>query len=296
LEELQKETTQLLKYFEYPLEVRFVFTGLVYRNKPVKELSGKDVILKADLFGAPLDTHHDFLNEAKLSAIALAILLAAVRLQPSTDLEVLAFDDVLIGLDMSNRLPFLQILREQFADHQIFITTYDRAWYEIVKQRTDPKHWQHIEFFAGRTDFCELPIYAKDKQYLDRARDYLHKPDDTAPDYKAAAVYVRTHFEYVLKKFCDQHHLPIKYFANLKDMNTEHFWSVIKTAKTDAGDDVVDATLVKDIEVFRSKVLNPLAHAEEIVFHKKEVEDTIQAVQDLQTRLQSLKGFEIIPA
>lgn len=293
LDELQAKVNEFLGAFDYSMQVEFVFPGVVYRNKPQKELGGQHIGLKIELFNRDIESYHLFLNEAKLSAIAVAILLAAISLQPPSALRILAFDDVLIGLDMSNRLPVLKILEEHFSDYQIILTTYDRAWFEIVRQHTEAKEWQSVELFAGRTSFCELPIYAPERKYLERARDYVQKPDDTAPDYKAAAVYVRTHFEFALKRFCDDHHLPIQYYENPKDLTTDPFWRVIKAAQTETGDAVVEKNLAKLIEIYRKRVLNPLAHAEEITFYKKEIEDAIEAVNDLHLRLQSLKKTKI---
>ncbi|MBN3923584.1 hypothetical protein [Nostoc sp. NMS4] len=44
-----------------------------------------------------------------------------MRVNPSSALKVLVLDDVLIGLDMSNRLPIIDILKDQFNDYQVFL-------------------------------------------------------------------------------------------------------------------------------------------------------------------------------
>ena len=93
----------------------------------------KKFSLTVEFFDKDIREHHRFLNEAKLSAIAISIYFSSILLQPESELKILALDDVLIGLDMSNRLPVLDVLDEDFADYQIFLTTYDKAWYEIVQ-------------------------------------------------------------------------------------------------------------------------------------------------------------------
>ena len=80
----------------------------------------KKLNIKVKLFDKELNSHHDFLNEAKLSAIAVSIYFASLLVSPSSDLNILALDDVLIGLDMSNRLPVIDILEKYFGDYQIF--------------------------------------------------------------------------------------------------------------------------------------------------------------------------------
>lgn len=84
-----------------------------------------------------------------------SLFFAALLLQPVSRLRALALDDVLIGLDMSNRLPAPDIPDQHFGEHQIFSFTYDRPWYEIVKNhiesRNGMKDWETVEFFAART-------------------------------------------------------------------------------------------------------------------------------------------------
>jgi len=72
--------------------------------------------------------------------LAISLYLASIKVNPSKGaLKILVLDDLLIGLDMSNRLPLLEILRNHFVDvkeddsFQIIMTTYDKAWYELVK-------------------------------------------------------------------------------------------------------------------------------------------------------------------
>ena len=87
-------------------------------DRTSETLNNPGIPLKVKFFDENIPAHHRFLNEAKLSAIALAIYFAGFLLQPDSNLKILALDDVLIGLDMSNRLPVIDILDEYFSDHQ----------------------------------------------------------------------------------------------------------------------------------------------------------------------------------
>ncbi|MDE0426493.1 MAG: AAA family ATPase, partial [Candidatus Poribacteria bacterium] len=144
LAELRPKVSEILRRFGYKVTLDLDFQGVTY-NRDEKMLDNREIFLKVEFFDTDIPSHHRFLNEAKLSAIAIAIYLSSVLLQPESDLKILALDDVLIGLDMSNRLPVLNILKDYFPDHQIFLTTYDKAWYEIAKQRTDQKDWEYAE-------------------------------------------------------------------------------------------------------------------------------------------------------
>ena len=182
LTELEARASEILHRFGYNVSLNLSLQRITY-NPTDETLNNPEILLKVKFFDEDIPAHHRFLNEAKLSAIALAIYFGGFLLQPESDLKILALDDVLIGLDMSNRLPVLDILDEYFSDHQIFLTTYDKAWYEIAKQRTDQKDWKYAEFYFGQTDEYEIPVYVENKAYLDKAKQYLNMND-----YKACAV------------------------------------------------------------------------------------------------------------
>ena len=286
LAELQTTASEILRKFgdEGPLvTLGFGFQGIMY-DRIGETLNNPGIPLKVKFFDEDLPAHHRFLNEAKLSAIALAIYFAGFLLQPDSDLKILALDDVLIGLDMSNRLPVLDILDEYFSEYQIFLTTYDKAWYEIAKQRTSRSgKWKAVEFYFSQTDEYEIPVYAEDKAYLEKAREYLD-----ANDYKACAIYVRTAFEAAIKQYCEKKDLAIKYRENPRDLRSEDFWIPIKTERDEAGLLLLDLRIVDTIERARKFILNELSHATFVNIYKKELEDAIAAVAELETALTSV--------
>ena len=278
LAELRPKVSEILSRFGYKVTLDLDFQGVTY-NRDEKMLDNREIFLKVEFFDTDIPSHHRFLNEAKLSAIAIAIYLSSVLLQPESDLKILALDDVLIGLDMSNRLPVLDILDEYFPDYQIFLTTYDKAWYEIVKQRTARDGgWKAVEFYFSQTDEYEIPVYAEDKAYLEKAREYLD-----ANDYKACAIYIRTAFEAAIKQYCEKKDLAIKYRGNPRDLRSEDFWIPIKTERDEAGILLLDLRIVDAIERARKFILNELSHATFVNIYRKELEEAIAAVEELET-------------
>ena len=279
---LKADANKLLREFGYDntiVELEFEYQKPEF-NSDIDKYEYPQILLKVDFFGSIRPKHHQFLNEAKLSAIALSIFLAGFQLQPSSDLKILALDDALIGLDMSNRLPLIDILDKYFSDHQIFLTTYDKAWYEIVKQRTQQKDWKYAEFYFGQTDEYEIPVYTEDKAYLDKAKEYLD-----ANDYKACSIYVRTAFETIIKQYCEKQDLAIKYRENPKDLRSDDFWIPIKMETDEADLPLLDLRVVDKIELYRSIILNPLSHANIVNIYRKELEDAINAVEELEDAL-----------
>lgn len=49
---------------------------------------------------------------------------------------IMVLDDVLIGLDLSHRLPLLTLLKEEFGDWQLLLLTHDRTWYDLAQLET----------------------------------------------------------------------------------------------------------------------------------------------------------------
>ena len=282
LDQLKTEASEILNKLGYDghfVALNFDFKAVRYDPRK-NSLEGDEIFLTVNFFDEDLHAHHRFLNEAKLSAIALSIYFAALKLQPDSDLKLLALDDVLIGLDMSNRLPVLDILEEDFTDYQIVLTTYDKAWYEIVKQRTTEKEWRYAEFYFSKTDECEIPIYVENKAYLEKAKEYLN-----VNDYKACAIYTRTAFEAMVKKFCEKKNIRVKYRENPKSLTSEDFWRQIKTRRNKDNTLFLTKALIGDIELYRSIILNPLSHATIVNIPRQELEDAMKAVEELQNKL-----------
>ena len=277
LRELEARASEILNRFDY--NVSFNLTN--------ETLDNQEILLRVKFFDKDIPAHHRFLNEAKLSAMALSIYFAGFLLQPESDLKILALDDVLIGLDMSNRIPVLDILNEYFSDYQIFLTTYDKAWYEIVKQRTNEKDWKYTEFYFKATDEYEIPVCKEESPYLKKAKDHLD-----VNDYKACVIYLRTAFEEMIKRFCKKKGLQVRYCENPKKLDTEDFWRPIKTGNTKEGDSLLDDKIVNTIEQYRTCVLNPLSHATIVNVSRREIEDAIEAIEDLKEALAKVESVQ----
>ena len=280
LTELSPKVSEILDKFGYNIVPNFDFQGITY-NREEKKLENQEIPLEVDFFDENICSHHLFLNEAKLSAIAISIYLSSILLlpDPKSGLRILALDDVLIGLDMSNRCPVLDILEEDFKNYQIFLTTYDKAWYEVVKQRTDEKYWKYTEFYFKTTDEYEIPVCKEDAPYLQKAKEYLDEND-----YKACTVYLRSAFEVIMKRFCEKENVRVRYRENPKDLTSNDFWIPI-TQRKKGGQNVINQTLKNKVESTRKFTLNELSHASAANIYRKELEDAINAVEQLEVAL-----------
>jgi hypothetical protein len=228
--------------FEFNLKIELKaeksYIDYYEQNYPVFQVSLKGKFFEINLTDND-ETHLSILNEARLSALAISIFLAGIisTNQQNTPQKFLFLDDILIGLDMSNRKPLLQILTEYkiptyedeidaetgeiktvvrkdehgniifeanpfFTQYQIFITTYDKHWFEIAKNFLADSHWQSVEMYShfDEVNEIEIPlILTPSLDYYQRATLYFKK-NKNDKDYPAAANYLRKECELQIKR------------------------------------------------------------------------------------------------
>lgn len=160
------------------------------------------------------DGYSNYLNEARLSAIAICMYLASLSVtNKNIDLKVLYLDDVFIGLDSGNRIPILNILKNEFSDYQKFISTYDRYWFELAKRHfslNNDNLWKSIELYVGYGNDSlgnkiDRPIIIIGESYFEKAIKYLHH--NSNPDYPAAANYFRKALEEIISSYIPKYEL-----------------------------------------------------------------------------------------
>lgn len=288
---IEKDTNTFIKYFGINVDVSLVFNGLEYHGR--KDIKGNVIELKTKFFTKDIPKHQYFLNEARLTALAISLYLASIKVNPTKGaLKLLVLDDLLIGLDMSNRLPLLEILKNHFVEvkpddrFQVIMTTYDKVWYELVKNYFGVSQWKFIEVYSKRLENggFEMPVIKYDNGYLDKAKKYLGEKD-----FKASAVYIRTEFEKIAKKVCEDKSLTVRYKQNQKELKSDDFWHSI-TTQTD-----IDVALVKEIEIHRGVVMNPYSHHDlEKPEYEKELTDTIASIEKLIAQIVTVKKTKTI--
>lgn len=290
LKDLTDKSNTILNTFDQDvvINVSIPTEGMVF-NADLKFVQNNTISLTVDYYSHPVSCHHKFLNEARLSAMAISIYLGALLLNPPSQLRVLFLDDVLIGLDMSNRLPLLDILEKYFSDWQVILATFDKVWFDMAWQRVkDLKTWGQGELYCSRDDQCDVPIYKEDIQYLNVAKNHLDNGD-----LRAAAIYIRAAYESEIKRFCERCNLAVRYCESPKKQKAEDFWKVVKAQKRSDGSDLLNAALLTDVESFRSTIINQLSHTAPINLVRSEIEKAHAAICRLRDTLQVIKKGDL---
>jgi energy-coupling factor transporter ATP-binding protein EcfA2 len=269
----------ILDEFEHRLDVKLTFPQIRPSDDYSKILNNK-VEIQITYAGKIIPDPQLFLNEARLSAIAISIYLGMIKQHPQEiDYKILFLDDIFIGLDIANRLPLLKILDSHFEGYQIFITTYDKPWFEYAKTYLEQKSgWKTMEFYARTTsDGYDIPCIIDDQDLLRIAAFHLR-----SSDYKAAAVYARSAFEQTLQKHCNDARTPVKFRLQQKQYSSEDFWTAINDKNT--------LKNKSEIEKFKDLVLNPFSHYNSTKHEiKSELENAIKAIEKLKNELNDLR-------
>jgi len=295
VEYIVKFAQPILDRFGHNIEIDLQYT----QAKPTsdyRDIERNHVRARIKYLGKEVSKPHIFLNEARLSAIAISIYLGMIKRHiQGFPCKVLFLDDIFIGLDISNRLPLLEILKIEFSDYQVFITTYDKPWYEFVKTNYLNKNrdWKCFEIYAGRSKRgFTIPVVKEIKGQGDNSHiDYFIQKGENyhnVGDNKAAGVYLRSAFEAILKQFCFGR-TTVKFVIDQSKLTANDFWSATKKYVNDQPDPTRYTLLqsTKDeIEYLLPLVLNPLNHNDvNKNEHSSEIGRTISRLRTLRSEL-----------
>lgn len=230
-----------------------------------------------------------FLNEAKLTAIGLAIRLAIIQRRADyarkADFQLLVLDDLLISLDMSNRWKVLDLLLTQYAPtYQLFILTHDRAFYEKTKRqisaRNEEGNWQYFEMYEDTRATPFRPFIKKSDSHIACAEQHFINFD-----FPAAANYLRKACEQLLEEI-----LPLRHRL---DGNGEKIWQLgILLIKAEDYFKTIPLSVqpVNDIQEHLKTLLNPLSHADlESAIYRQELSDAFKSYHELKAYKQLQK-------
>jgi len=268
--------------------------GVTYQTdhfRSARKLEGLRLQPDISFRGNQLDRPQLFLNEARLSGLALALYLggrlACVPTGESQALKLLVLDDVLVGLDHSNRLPVLDVLALHFANWQVVLLTHDRSWYEITLAHVAESAWRSVEIYEGSAEgVAPVPIVrnAEDRP----AKDLLKKAKELliTPYLEASANYTRQAFELAIRGACEAKDIKMPYRVYpkgfKKPLQAQDFLDQL--TKWTASDKVKQAAwdaALKQVDLFKTVVMNPYSHPSAPNIPKEEIQQAINAVEKL---------------
>jgi hypothetical protein len=232
-----------------------------------------------------------FLNEAKITAIAIAIRLTILKKRVNEEvpyvLKFIVFDDVMISLDMNNRDKFIDFVLDKTnkftEDYQLLFLTHDKNLYDFVinkiKQWDSLSNWVFKEMYVGKDADSnkEYPIIIdSDLTLIDKAQKYF-----VARDYTACSIYLRKELERIVVE-----RLPIelKSKVNEKFIPLETLWDRMVERYNILGKEIT-ANIRKAFSESKLHILNPQAHFQSLSLpvYKNELDKVFQLIREIES-------------
>jgi energy-coupling factor transporter ATP-binding protein EcfA2 len=299
--DLAKQASMMLEVFKDDFQVDLRFQKGVFKRDPKKRIEGPKVLAIPAFRKLQCRDYPIFLNEARLSALAICLFLGAVKNSPATGLRLMVLDDILIGLDMTNRVKVMDLIQEYFkntdtTNWQIIILTYSKAWFERLKDHFHKPDvsppWKSVVLWEDwraedssphsvGNDVSPHTVADGSGTLLEMADRHLeHK------DYKAAAVYARSALEAICNHTCSKANLSVIHVSSPKERKVEHYIEVLETRLGQLKkeeDRKIAIALIGRLREAQAFVLNRNSHfdVEEEDPLSGEVRAAIQTVKDL---------------
>lgn len=226
------------------------------------------IILKAELTdptilaeNTRIERPHTFLNEAKLARMAFALRMAVINDKnagaAARGAQILCMDDMLISLDMSNRLEVIDYILDHYsADYQLIIMTHDRALYRIVENKITKKKME--------AQWLKKDLYCVDAEVSNK-----HYPYSELVDKKNPIVLARCYFSQhdypacanTLRSLCEKTFhtlLPnnMRFDGNGKGLDLSGLVGQMPRFMALYG----ISSILPNLDIFREHILNPLSH------------------------------------
>ncbi len=282
-----EETNKFLQeYFKLPISIKYEYKECIYHdfwpgtNSRNKRTTPPQILITATDKGLPenankLSKPHTFLNEAKLSAIALSMRLAILREKYLTSAsKILVIDDLLLSLDMSNRSTVLDIIFKELNDYQIIFMTHDKALYEITKHKISQykdQSWLKYEMYSSIKDNIPQPLIISSNTHIQKAHKYLQlKEFDVSGNFQRKAC----------EEFCKDL-LPI-HLQRSKDMEPYDLSGLLDKCTTYTSEININNEILSGLSFYRKYVLNPSSHhCNDVPKFQDEVEKCLVKVNEL---------------
>lgn len=210
-------------------------------------------------------------NEAKLTAIALAVRFACLPKNVGEG-AFMALDDMLISLDMSNRMKVVDYLLGVVSEkYKIYMFTHDKNFFEYFKHKSkrSSSQWVYKEIYmqSGKE-----PFIRESRTYLDNADYYIKQHE-----FEIAGNFLRKEAESFCKEFLPKR----QHFST--DYSQLDLCGLIGNCKRFAEESgIADIKLFEELDDQRKFILNPASHdSYDVVKYEGEVKKCFEILTEL---------------
>jgi hypothetical protein len=235
-----------------------------------------------------IEKPHTFLNESRLTIIALSLRFAILEEKLISDApKILVLDDFLISLDMNKRDLILDVILDEFNDDfQLIILSHDKLFLEYLKhkivKRNKLDNWTYLEMYDDVLGKIPVPFITPANSYFEKAQKFLKQHE-----YEISGNFLRKAAEEFCKNFLPKH---LQITSDCTFLTLEGLISKsIQYAETKG----IHSQLFSDLDSHRKFVLNPTSHhSYDVPKFKSEIEKCLLTLE----KLSLIKFEKIIPA
>lgn len=270
----KKDAPENINKDYYHLYYGYDITGFLELNTPKIGIEIKEN-------GVLIFKPQSHFNEARLTAIALAVRFAAMS-KTITLGSFLALDDMLISLDMSNRMKVIDyLLKEVLGKYKIYMFTHDRLFYHTFKRIIERNYDKAKWLFGG--------LYIND---LVSPSPPEFKPDDSSKIEEAHDAYAKHDYfrcGVLLRQMCEQklkELLPASYRSKQDPQTAQtvekNLDEQIVSLEDFCKHEQIDFTPFIKLKSYKDLFLNSTAHNDiTSPFYRNEIKACLKAIDEL---------------
>ena len=235
---------------------------------------------------------HTYFNEAKLTAIALSVRFALLNIEKPADGRFLALDDMLISLDMSNRMKVITYLLDKVAPlYKLYVFTHDRLFYHTFKRKIETQYkktdWSFGGIYINDSTTPNEPNYVPDNETKIKKIEEAYK----CHDYFRCGTLLRQECERCLNELLPDS-FRIKADPNTGASISKNLDDQICSLEEFCKHEQIDYTPFKDLKTYKDLFLNSTAHNDiTSPFYRNEIKICKQAI----TLLSQINRAKTIP-
>lgn len=222
------------------------------------------------------------LNEAKLTAIILSIRFSLLDLVAAPDGRFMALDDMLISLDMSNRMKVIKYLLDVVAlKYKLYVFTHDRLFYHTLKRIIETQYKNSEWLFGGI--YVDDSIAPNEPNYVPDDKTKIEKIEDAykCHDYFLCGTLLRQECERCLYELLPDSY-RVKEDPRTKASVSKNLDELIGSLEDFCNHERIDYTPFKDLKAHKDLFLNSTAHNDiTSPFYRNEIKICMKAIKSL---------------
>lgn len=229
-----------------------------------------------------IEKPQSYFNEAKLTAVALSIRFSLIDTANAIDGSFMALDDMLISLDMSNRLKVIRYLLDVLQNnYKLYIFTHDRLFYHTLKRMIETQYdsstWVYGGLFSNDLEIPISPDFKLDSK--DKITDI--KEAYACHDYFRCGTLMRIECERCLNEILPDSY-KITEEPQTKTTIEKTLDGKILSLEDFCRKENIDFSPFKNLKIYKDLFLNSTAHNDiTSPFYKNEIKACVKSIETL---------------